>query len=346
MRRIIRYILWMVTLLFVALFLLSSVAGVVSPSVFVLPSILSYLCFPLFLVVLLSLLFWLFVKRWLYAAICGAVLLLRFSVIPLFFQMGGNKQPEYLDEDNLKVMSYNVYRLRGTRKCPKEEVPCSLNELIYAEQPDLLCVQEAGSRGVLEKVLAQQKFKYVHCGTAGTVLFSRYPILQTGNMGGYGKFWADVAYCNRCVRIICVHFDSYQFSDNDLDALLDLSHGQADKQRSAGLINKMKRTILEHEEEWHRDILPAIEGFDGPIVVVGDFNDTPASYLYHQMSEVLSDSYCKQGSGFSTTYNGPFPAYRIDYIFASSKLKATSYRRIKSPISDHYPIVATFSIAE
>ena len=46
---------------------------------------------------------------------------------------------------------------------------------------------------------------------------------------------------------------------------------------------------------------------------------------------------------FGSTYNGNFPAFRIDYILFDDNFKALSYKRITSDISDHYPIVATFS---
>ena len=78
-----------------------------------------------------------------------------------------------------------------------------------------------------------------------------------------------------------------------------------------------------------------------PLIIAGDFNDTPASYIYQQATDLLSDPYVEQGRGFGTTYHGPYPAFRIDYILHSHDLEALSYKRIPSAISDHYPIVVT-----
>ena len=51
------------------------------------------------------------------------------------------------------------------------------------------------------------------------------------------------------------------------------------------------------------------------------------------------DPYVNQGRGFGTTYHGPFPAFRIDYILHSHDFESLSYKRVKTNISDHYPIV-------
>jgi endonuclease/exonuclease/phosphatase (EEP) superfamily protein YafD len=82
-----------------------------------------------------------------------------------------------------------------------------------------------------------------------------------------------------------------------------------------------------------------------PIIIAGDFNDTPASYIYQQATKMLCDPYVEQGRGFGTTYHGPYPAFRIDYILHSEDIKALSYKRIKTNISDHYPIVVQFDLA-
>ena len=83
--------------------------------------------------------------------------------------------------------------------------------------------------------------------------------------------------------------------------------------------------------------------------MAGDFNETPASYFYHQCRPYLKDSYCEAGQGFSTTYHGSFtrsrnatfPAFRIDMVLHTTDMEAISYKRIKSEMSDHYPVIVT-----
>ena len=83
-----------------------------------------------------------------------------------------------------------------------------------------------------------------------------------------------------------------------------------------------------------------------PLVMAGDMNDIPSSYLYHQITKELCDCYTDKGVGFSTTYNGGFPRYRIDMVFRSEGIRTLSYKRVRTDISDHYPLVVSFELEE
>ena len=83
-----------------------------------------------------------------------------------------------------------------------------------------------------------------------------------------------------------------------------------------------------------------------PIILCGDFNDTPTSYAYHILSKRLKDSYVKRGSGLGTTYNGNLPNLRIDYVFADPFISILDHDLIHTDLSDHYPISVTLEIQE
>jgi endonuclease/exonuclease/phosphatase (EEP) superfamily protein YafD len=79
-----------------------------------------------------------------------------------------------------------------------------------------------------------------------------------------------------------------------------------------------------------------------PVILSGDFNDTPSSYTYHQLVMKLTDSFVESGNGlFMNTYAGKFPSFRIDYILHSDWFRSVSYQTMQVDISDHYPIAAT-----
>ena len=83
------------------------------------------------------------------------------------------------------------------------------------------------------------------------------------------------------------------------------------------------------------------------IVVAGDFNDIPSSWLYAQVSKYLNDTYRDKGIGICRTYNGNgFPHFRIDYVFHSKEFQTLSYKRIKTDISDHYPVITSLELAK
>ena len=50
-----------------------------------------------------------------------------------------------------------------------------------------------------------------------------------------------------------------------------------------------------------------------PIIVCGDFNDTPVSYTYNKIKGNLMDSFTISGVGIGDSYV-KIPMFRIDYI--------------------------------
>jgi endonuclease/exonuclease/phosphatase family metal-dependent hydrolase len=79
-----------------------------------------------------------------------------------------------------------------------------------------------------------------------------------------------------------------------------------------------------------------------PVIVCGDFNDTPTSFAYHRIAKNLEDSFIKSGKGTGNTYNNTLlPPIRIDYILHSKIFQSSAFSVLNAPYSDHFPIMAT-----
>ena len=76
-------------------------------------------------------------------------------------------------------------------------------------------------------------------------------------------------------------------------------------------MKKFAETTRQHEREWKEELKPLVEESTVPLIIAGDFNDTPASYIYQQATDLLSDPYVEQGRGFGTTYHGPRFPHRL-----------------------------------
>ena len=348
MKKLLRIILLIINLLAVLALIFSTLAGVVAPSRFVPISILSYGYFLLLLCNVLFVIIWLCLSRWEFLLSVAAIAV-RLSFVPLFFQVGGVQDVEPAD-DQIKLMTFNTHAFGGLDSdtaMTTDSGAVLFLSIVDEEQPDVMCLQEffRPKHVSLVDSIEARGYQY-HYGVHGSntrsqaILFSRCKMLKGYDMDRKSKFYADIEKNGQTVRVCCVHLDSYQLDEDDLESFENLSHAKADS-TTHRLMKKFAETTRQHEREWKEELKPLVEESTVPLIIAGDFNDTPASYIYQQATDLLSDPYVEQGRGFGTTYHGPYPAFRIDYILHSHDLEALSYKRIPSAISDHYPIVVT-----
>lgn len=353
MKKFFRSILLVLNVLVVVAMLVSTLAGVIPPSRIVWVSILSYGYFLLLLANLLFIIVWLCLSRWEFL-ISAAAIAIRYAFVPLFFQVGGTMKVEP-GEHTLKVMSFNAHSFTGLDEdtlMTRDSGAVIFLHLLDEERPDVMCLQECYTGGKVNMLdsLVARGYKY-YAGVHGQntrsplVLYSLHPIINLNTMDKASKLYADIVKNGHPVRICCVHLDSYQLDESDLKGFEQLTHAQYDDTTTHKILRKFKETVRCHETEWREELEPLVSSTRIPMILAGDFNDTPASYIYQSATRLLRDSYVEQGRGFGTTYHGPYPAFRIDYILHSDNIEALSYRRLKTNVSDHYPIVVQFNLA-
>ena len=155
--------------------------------------------------------------------------------------------------------------------------------------------------------------------------------------------YADIKKDGLTARVVCVHMSSYHLRNEDYVDFAELNNKEVGKQKTYNLLQKVKANVLSHEKEWNEELKAIVNDSPYPIVVAGDFNDTPASYLSGKMRKTMKDSFVEKGSGLGITYKGLSPTYRIDYIYHSKNLNTLAYRTLKSDISDHNGVMAVFT---
>ena len=357
MKKIFKSILLILNAVVLLLMLGSTMAGIVSPSKFIGFSLLSYGYLYLLLLNVIFVIVWLLLSsKWFLLSLAG--ILLKMSFIPLYFQVGGtDKVDDNQEMQMVKVLTFNAHHFRGVDFDKMESNDSNILEFLQMvddEKPDVLAMQEYVGRGkelklteqLVEKGYTYKASGYENGSMTGEVIFSKLPVLDVVRIGGNSKFYADLLWNEDTVRLFCLHLDSYGLDQSDQKQMHDIKHGNVDSTTGRSTYRKFRETIIKHEEEWNL-LVDYFEDSRKLAIVAGDFNDTPASYLYQKCSTLFADSYCEAGQGFSTTYHGiftrnaTFPAFRIDMVLHTNDMKAMAYRRIKSQISDHYPIVVT-----
>lgn len=346
--KIIRIILLILNILAALGLITTTLAGVISPTKNIMPSVLAYGYLPMLGVNILFVFLWLLMGKWQFL-ISTAAIVARFSFIGLFFQIGGTSKVPPADEhpNMVTLMSYNVHNFGGNNfeAHPKDSCALAFLDLLREHQPQVLCLQEYTPYISLTdslELLGYNHFYGAHGSNTspnGTVVFSKLPITFVKKIDGQ-KLLVEILNGEHTFRLICVHMDSYAFDQNDRDDIEHLGHLKMDS-TSRRTMSKAKETVIRHEAEWNEQLRPLVSECSLPLLLAGDMNDIPSSWLYSQISKYLDDTYCDKGLGFCTTYNGSFPRFRIDMVFHSKEFTTLSYRRIKADISDHYPVLVS-----
>ncbi|MGY1409459.1 endonuclease/exonuclease/phosphatase family protein [Luteimonas sp. A611] len=97
-------------------------------------------------------------------------------------------------------------------------------------------------------------------------------------------------------------------------------------------------------------ILERIAHVDGPIILAGDFNDTPGSAVHRRLTAALHDAWeqAPRREGPAGTFHGfsGTPGTRIDWVL-SRGLQARTASTLAEPVdgrhvSDHFPVLVEF----
>lgn len=352
--KVIRAILFIVNLILAIGLLLTTVAGSVSPSRMLIPSVLAYGYLPLLAANVLMIVLWLLLRRWTWL-LSAVVIVLRWGTLGFFVQLHGPSKSVDTEEHPyaLSLLTYNVHQFQGPENRPEQSDSNALEflSMVKKHHPDVLCLQEFAAPKTLnltDSLVLQGYNHYYGAHTTsrgipyGTVVFSRLPITYVNRIDSE-KLFVEMMLEGQRLRVCCVHMDSYRFNDTDREEIERMRRGQV-QESSRGTLAKVKETILSHETEWTKCLRPVVTGSSVPLLLAGDFNDIPGSWLYRQISDEMQDVFCARGNGMSITYNGGFPRFRIDMVFYGDGVNALGYKRIKSAMSDHYPVLANMEL--
>lgn len=218
------------------------------------------------------------------------------------------------------------------------------NFLKDSGEPDILCVQETG-RKFFRALGPQLGLPYVFdLNRSGNAILSRYPVLRGGQLP-FGRpenvsIWADLKIEKRTVRVYNVHLQSNKVTSDTQRVIKDSD--LQDEQTWRDITRVLRKvggatSIRAGQAATLRDLMAASPY---PVILCGDFNDTPNSYVYDLLAEGLTDTFRERGAGLGTTFGGAIPFLRIDYVLADPTLKVYDCRVPRNPVSDHYPVVA------
>lgn len=319
-----------------------------------------YLILPFLVLHSAFILWWALGRHKIYALISLAVVLAGWPLHRTQWQEPGWRQ----DQDDLVIMSYNVGHFREAERIGIDAGDCTegVVQLIAAEQPDILCLQEyqssdRGRGGVTDRLfrecgMLQGYFQRIGGGggdsRSGMAIFSRHPIVLRrfvpfpGSININSCQLADLNIGRDTVRVINFHLQSNLIEKSELDKIEAFSQDpKAEQTGSVRTVLAKIRHAARLRSRQAEHIGRLVRESPHPVVLCGDLNDLPASYAYWQARAHLQDTYMKGGQFMGTTYAGGFPSFRIDHMFVDPSIKVNQHRVIRQRYSDHFPVVCS-----
>lgn len=318
------------------------------------------LAYPLLLVLgILLVLYWLLLRKYKWTIILVIALALGYSFLMRLFAYGEvNELPENA-QTSLKVVSNNVqiFDLYAESKEQKYATRDSIFQYMIDQEADVVCFQEFYNKDnpttfptadLFKKQFKAKeyhsRFIYKKVGRQhfGVALFSKLPVIAKGDVNfemeddqNYNFcIFVDVVKNLDTFRVYNVHLQSFRISKIEDD--------EVNSSMVKGIVQKLKTAYPKRADQALR-INEHIKSSPYPVIVVGDFNDTPVSFVYNQFQSHLTDAFLNCGTGIGSTYVGKMPAGRIDYLFHSPSLVSTNFEIQKRPFSDHRAISCVVS---
>ena len=264
------------------------------------------------------------------------------------FHLGKDTVPETA----VRVATHNLGGLwRGQRKLtdPVYEKMASDYTRFLQENgfPDILCTQETS--GKFYRLLAE-KMGYDHTFNLkkGTVILSRFP-MEGGGEIPFGKtanstLWVDIRIGKKLVRVYNVHLQSNKVTNDTEKVIEEAELDEGETWHDIGSVLNKVGDATQIRAEQAQLLCDHIASCPTPVIICGDFNDTPNSYVYNLIVAGLTDTFQEKGCGFGTTFGGSLPLLRIDYILTEPNFTTYSCRTVHGPFSDHYPVFASIGL--
>jgi len=263
---------------------------------------------------------------------------------------------------DFSLMSYNIrlFNHYDTERNSEKDIITYLK----SNNPDILCLQEFYLNGPVSSIdrrfaepinednNVHKKFIRIkdnrHYGVA---TFTTFPVIARGDIlhpnSASLSIFTDIVIASDTFRIYNNHLQSFKLRHMERSLLEEIyASGQAGTMKELKDLSFSLKQGFARRAHQAKIVKEHINSSPYPVIVCGDFNDTPISYSYRKIRKGLKDAFVESGKGAGFTYKGKYPPNRIDYILFDSRLISSGYKTDRVKHSDHYPIIAYFRISD
>ncbi len=306
------------------------------------------LMFPVFLAANVVFVFFWLVFKWRWASLPLVGMVLCASSVRAYFPVNFSSEPP---AGCIKVLSYNVMAFGNGNPISWEENP--ILKYLLASEADVICLQEAKKTFIdkaldsIESVYPYHHFQletdnYIAC-------FSKFPIDSVTKIDYPTTTNHSYAYelrvGKKTMLLINNHLESYRLSSEDKDDYKSIikNYKHPEQNDSETKYISLTEKIAGHDSIRGLQVDSVVQfveqNSERHIILCGDLNATPVSYIHHRLTSCLNDAYTRSGNGPGISYNRSGMYFRLDHIFVSPNIVAYG-AKVDNSIrhSDHYPI--------
>ncbi len=277
---------------------------------------------------------------------------------------GINFSKENNEKPSFTLLSYNVMSFDVLNHLDGKSPQNALDMVKWAvdNEADIKCFQEFYShhrpnfnllaqfkqagypyKAILHPFIAQNEENFF-----GLAIISKFPIVGKGEKefeNQNGMVYADIKIGKDTIRIINVHQRSMIVRFGGIKKAYKDESYKAGKTEVRKVLSRLKFGFEHHAEE-SKMVLDWVEASPYPVIVCGDFNETPYSYSYGKFKQRFSNAFEEKGSGFGFTYKNAPKFIRIDNQFYDKKGFDVLSFKTRSDIkySDHFPIIGSYKL--
>lgn len=323
---------------------LGLLARFVPPDAFWPPATIALVLSPLLFLTMIAAAYGLFRRRWRAVLLPTLVTLAAVPLLPRLFAFGGGT-PATADTPTVRLVTNNVRSFQNDAHRPVDSAGALA--FLPRQQPDILLLQETRHDGYG----AENAYYTAIKRASGLGKRHQLPRRSVATYADEIEFVAeefkrsngfqvtDVTTAIGVLRVINAHLES-----NRISAMVE-DIGNADVGVEIGRAENMLRAYggaAARRAEQATAIRRYVRESPHPVIVAGDFNDVPSSYTYHRvLTPRLRDAWAEAGFGLGTTFTGPLPGLRIDYVLVDTALTVHAVERFDGGYSDHLGLAVT-----
>lgn len=291
---------------------------------------------------LAAMVWWLIRRRWIVALMPLSALLLNLGYVSSMLRLPDFGTPDREHDIRIATLNVNGFRQLG----PKSITAGAVAEMMRHEKVDVLCLQEFLDDKELpsESIGALFSRRMPYFASEGNgALASRYPILDfryvrfPDTSNDYLR--ADLLVEGDTMRIFSVHLQTSGIAQLRRRFQKDY-HREAPVDSMLVSVDRNSRIRAAQV----RQIRAEMDASPYPVILAGDFNDTPSSYTYRAMKGAMRDGFRSCGSGYGGTFRYLGGLLRIDYIFYDDAFECVRYYMPSEVVSDHKVVIAELRI--